>query len=505
VPNLYYSSYLNKRRIKLFFDIIVEMRFFRIIMELRDKSKVFLNTLIITGSVVVEKVLFFVINMIIARYLNIQHYGEYTTALSFATFFSMFTDLGINDALIRELNYEKEKSYTLFNVILLKTVVSIVLFIFFLIASSLTGYTHEVLYLILIFGLVRFGDEYLRVYYTYYEGTSRYFLSALFRLLFAFLFLVAVLFVVMFSAGNREIAWSRLFVVVFFILLISFTELKNKLKTINLIYIRQFYHNTLPFALAFVSSLIIGHGSLIILPLIHGTIYTGLFQNAYIFLTTLIFIPASFGRVFIPYLYKHKHDEDVEKFQFAFNIITKSYVVVSFYIAIILFIYADFIIVTIFGDKYTGSILLLKILSFGIPFLFNAAIIIITALDKQKLYSRVLKYIAILSLVLNIILSYFFKDAGASAATVLIFIIIFIASNILIKKTTNLKINNSITNYSVGILIFLICYLAHEYLCINNNLLAIVATTVLYGFLNMILLFNRNDLRIAKEIVRNSI
>ena len=75
-------------------------------MELSDKTKIFLNTAIITTSTVLENIVFFAINIIVARYLNVNDYGEYTTALAFASFFSMFTDLGINQTMIRELNYE---------------------------------------------------------------------------------------------------------------------------------------------------------------------------------------------------------------------------------------------------------------------------------------------------------------------------------------------------------------------------------------------------------------
>ena len=78
-------------------------------MELNDKTKIFLNTLVITSSTVLEKIIFLIINVILARYLGLDQYGEYTTALAFATFFSLLTDMGINQSMIRELNYEGEQ------------------------------------------------------------------------------------------------------------------------------------------------------------------------------------------------------------------------------------------------------------------------------------------------------------------------------------------------------------------------------------------------------------
>ncbi len=52
-----------------------------------DKKRVFVNTIIVSGATIVDKFLFFVINIIVARYLSLADFGEYSTALVYATFF----------------------------------------------------------------------------------------------------------------------------------------------------------------------------------------------------------------------------------------------------------------------------------------------------------------------------------------------------------------------------------------------------------------------------------
>ena len=101
-------------------------------MELNDKTKIFLNTVIITFSTILEKFIFLIINVILSRYLGLDQYGEYTTALAFATFFSMITDMGINQSMIRELNYEGEQGKTFFNIVFFKVFISVVIFLLFL-------------------------------------------------------------------------------------------------------------------------------------------------------------------------------------------------------------------------------------------------------------------------------------------------------------------------------------------------------------------------------------
>lgn len=473
-------------------------------MERGDKSRVFLNTAVITASAVAEKLLFFILNVIIARYLDLNQYGEYTTALAFASFFSLFTDAGINETLIRELNYEKEKEQTLFNVVLLKVVMSVLIFIIFIGVTLSSGYSREVVYLILVFGLVRFGDEYLRLYYTYYEGTERYITSAIYGLLFALCFLGTVIIVIMINGGNSEIVWSRFFVVIIFLTLMTYNISRGRYLKFDPAYIRSFIRKTFPFASSFIYSNIINQGGLIVLPLLHGTTYTGIFQNAYIFITTLMFVPASFGRAFIPYLYRHKGDTDNKRFQFAFDILTKCFVFISFYIALILFLYSGFLITGIFGEKYKDSINTLRLISLGIPFLFNSAYIILTALDKQKLYSSVLRYIAAANLVANIILGYYFRDKGTAAATVITFILIFFLSNCLIKQGSELSVRISVTGYLKGGVIFIICWMAHAYIAVNNTVISMLIISSLFFLLNFVFMFTRDDLRIAGEILRSN-
>ena len=55
-----------------------------------------------------EKFFFFIVNIIIARYLTREHFGEYSTALSFATFFSLFSNLGIGFSSVRLISREHE-------------------------------------------------------------------------------------------------------------------------------------------------------------------------------------------------------------------------------------------------------------------------------------------------------------------------------------------------------------------------------------------------------------
>lgn len=473
-------------------------------MQPGDKSKIFISTAIITASTIAEKVIFFTVNIIIARYLDLNQYGEYTTALAFASFFSMFTDMGISDTLIREINYEKEKEQTLYNVVLLKISLSVLIFMFFIAATVTSGYSRDTVYLIFIFGLVRFGDEYLRLYYTYYDSCGSFMVSAAYRFLFSLSFLAAVIAVVLINGGNIEIAVFRLLVVVLFLTLLTYKISRKRLLRYDIKYIKSYCRKVLPFASTFIYSNIINQGNLIVLPLLHGALYAGIFQNAYIFITTLMFIPGSFGRVFIPYLYKHKDDDKIDRFQFAFDILSKCFVFISFYITVILFLYSDFIITGIFGEKYSPSISTLKVITLSVPFLFNAGAIMLTALDKQRLYSNILRYTALINVVLNIILGYYYLDKGTAAAMAVTFFLIFILSHILIIFNSQLSVCSAAGYYLKGSAIFLLCWLVYHHISFEYKIVSMAVISLIYFALSLLLLLTKDDIRIGKEILGRS-
>jgi len=62
-----------------------------------------------------KNLFFFIADIIIARYLSVEHFGEYSTALSFATFFSIMTDIGNNVTLVRALHLESQFKNNIYN------------------------------------------------------------------------------------------------------------------------------------------------------------------------------------------------------------------------------------------------------------------------------------------------------------------------------------------------------------------------------------------------------
>ena len=198
------------------------------------KAKIFKDTVIVNSASLVEKVLFFFLNILIARYLTVEHFGEYSTALSYATFFSLMTDIGINVTLIRALNLEKEYENEHFtNAFYLKLGLSVTMYIVMAISLLLTGYNRDVINLTLILGLVRIGNEFMRTYYALDEAKQQFLFPSVVNSLYVVFFFLGVVAVIFFQGNYYHLCLVRLVVVYLFIALLTvhiFKKVKFRLK-----------------------------------------------------------------------------------------------------------------------------------------------------------------------------------------------------------------------------------------------------------------------------------
>lgn len=470
-----------------------------------DKKRIFKNTVLVSAASVIEKIIFFLINVFIARYLSLEHYGEYTTALGYATFFSVFTNIGINNALVRAINLETQLEKEHFaNSLFIKTVLAFVVFIVMSMSLYFTNYNINTIYLTLIFGIVRIGNEYMLAFYALHESKEKFSIPAFFTISFSISFLISTIIIIILKGNYFHFAYVRANIVVFFVILLAFITFKYIKPRLDFSTTRDFIKETIPFSLAIVFNNIIQRSNIIILSLIHGTLYSGIFNNGYLLILSILFIPTNINRILLPYLYKFSFSENRGKYQFAFDIFSKLLSVISFYILIILLLYSNELIVSIFGEKYIDSISVLKILSPCIPLSFNIAGTLIISIDKQRFITVITGLTLLLNIVFNLILIYYYKAEGAAIALSLTSLAYFIMLNSYIVINKIINFSNTMKLYIKLVLITAVLYIIDKYIFNDiNSIIAIISTSLLFVVFTALFIIRRDDLRIAKEIVGN--
>ncbi len=466
-----------------------------------DKTRVFFNTGIVTAATVADKLVFFFINIIVARYLNIEQYGEYTTAIGYATLFSSLSNIGITQTLIRAVNLEADSDSENFgNALFLKTVIAIITYSVMAASLYFTNYNRNTVLLTMIFGLVRVGNEYMVTFYALYEAREKFLRTSVFNFSFSLSFLTGTFLVVAYKGDYFDFANLRLVIVVVFILVLAGITMKNLKVSFEFSSLKAFLVNALPFGISTFMSTLLSRINIIILSLMHGTIYSGIFNNGYVFFATLIFIPGNFYKVLTPFLYKALSNNDSRKFQFAYDVFSKVYAIISFYLMVILFLYAEEIIKAVFTEKYIGSVAILKIVSLAIPPIFNMPSIIITAIDRQK-YNTLFTFIGvIINVAGNFILIYFFKAEGAAISLVITYWVIFVLCTLYLFKSKFISVKYGSLVYILTIIISVVSILIKIYLFVEIQwLYSILITTFVYLLLVFLVIMKKDDIRIIKE------
>lgn len=450
---------------------------------------------------------FFVINIVIARYLTDYKFGEYATALGFATFFAMFSDIGINTTLVRMIikdpAHEKEH---ITNAFVIKTLLALVSYIALCIGVYFIYYNRNqmsIVYLTLIFGIVRVGNDYMSTFYAIFSAHDKFKNSSIINSFFSILFLSATFLVVFLGGTYYHIAFSRMFIVLSFIAaFLIYLNFKYHFR-FSFVKFKEFLYHAWFFGLGSVIFNALYRLNVMLVPAMTIPLYGGFFSNSFIFYSSLIFVPSGFGRVLISHLYKNNDNDNSKKYQFVYDIYTKILLILSFFTALIIFLYAEDIVLLIYGKKYLPSVPILKIIAFAIPALFNISGQIITGMDKQKENTKILLKTFIANIILNTILIYYYSMIGAAVAVIITQYLLNFQYFLYLKKNSSLSFGKSRLFFIKIFLISSICFIIKTYAL--NSLpvfIELPLVVLMFSSLTLIFVIEKNDFSIIKNIFR---
>ncbi len=468
------------------------------------KKSFFLNSLFITGSTILEKFFFFLINIIIARYLSREHFGEYSTALAFGTFFSVFANMGIGTSSIRAINFYKDdinESYT--STVILKALLSSSTFMGLLAAVFITDFNRNTIILTIILGLVRITNDFLTTINQLFEARSRFIVSSAYNSIFALLFLGGTYTAILLNGDYFDISYIRLIIIIAVAATAFIHTFKYYKFKFNFKKLKKFTLDTIPFSYSVLSASITMNFASIILPIMHGTLYSGIYNNSYIFFLSLLFIPGNLSRVLITYLYQNRYEDNKDLYQYAYDTYSKIFSIISFYFAVIFFMYCGPIITLVFGNKYSDSIYLLQLFAFAIPFAFNVSGSIISSMNKQIINSRIDIIVSAISIISSLVLIKLFKADGAVLSMVIVFIISYVISTGYLIKSKYINYSKTAATRFSLLIISLICYAVKSYLAgYHQHILSLLIISIIYFLLIAVFLINKNDIRLVKNILK---
>ncbi len=401
-------------------EALAKVEEFTITME----NKIVRNTSYFTIALVMQKIISFVYFSYLATQIGSESTGKYFFAISFATIFSVFVDLGLGNLLVREsAKKENDSQKLLGNAITIKLISSVFVILIIAFMANILNYPILTKKLIYLASIAMILDNFTLIFFSTIRGKHNLKYESIGSIIFQLIILVlgfitlqktkniALLIIVLITASLFNILYSA--IVLKFKYFISLKPRFDKLFIKNLIIMSW------PFAIAAIFMRISGNIDSIFLSKLADERALGYYSLPYKITFAFQFIPMAFSASLYP-AFTHFFNEEKQKLK---NILDKSIIyliLISMPIAIGISYVANTIITKIYGNDYLNSILTLQILIFNLPFIFLTfpTGAMLNAGNLQKTHTKNIGLTMVLTIILDLILIPKYSQNGAAIASV---------------------------------------------------------------------------------------
>ncbi len=382
------------------------------------------NTTLMLTSQIVTYVLGFFITIYTARYLGVGNFGILSLALSITGIFVMFTDLGLGTLIVREIARDKSVADRyISNIALMKILLSILTLGMIVLTVKILGYNDAVKNVIYI------------ITFSIMIGTFTGFLAAIFQanekmvhiLISNILTSVAMLvgtFIgiyykldLNFFAALYIIANTLIFAYIFIIYIRTFSLPKIE---IDLSLWKPTLKEAWPFGITSLSAMLYTYIDSIMLSVMQGTEAVGLYSAAYRIMLIMLFIPNAVNLAIFPVMSQY-YTSSKDSLKMVHERYFKYMILLGIPIGAGTTILADKIILMIFGQGFTQSIIVLQILIWTIVLTFAGAsfVQLLQSTNKQLIITKISGICVAVNIVINLILIPKYSYIGASFATLI--------------------------------------------------------------------------------------
>ena len=388
------------------------------------------NATIYTMALVIQKVISFVYFSYLAIALGPEKLGIYGYSLSILATAVIFTDLGINNVITREVAANHNQTKALLKISnKTKTILSLLTFIgigFFCLFAEPDNYIRVI---ILLAGVSMVGDTFANAYFAALRGLQKLNTESLMAIVSPFLSAILGVIVIFTTKDLRLLALSLALGswVSFFA---AFKAIqKYLLPTNEVITSKQLFHLVGPFALASVSAKIYGYADTILIRFLSSASQLGFYGLAYKAAFALQFIPLAAMAGIYPAMSNANANKDDNELYHLLSASIKYVLALGLPLAAMAIVFGKQVILAIYGQKFLGSCLPLIILFSSLPALFCTFPFgaWLNATRRQTANTRNVIIVTIVSIVLNLIYIPIYGAVGAAsvslACTMLLFVL----------------------------------------------------------------------------------
>jgi O-antigen/teichoic acid export membrane protein len=462
------------------------------------------NTGVLFVAQILSYILGFLYLMYTARYLGPAAYGILSFAMAFTVIFGIMADLGLSQFVVREVSRNKSlASKYLGNALVLKIIASLFTFILVVIAINLLDYpknTINVVYLIALYVLI---NSFSQIFCAIFQSYEKMEYMAIGTVLNGFLLITLAFIGIKYKMDVTFFAsvylMSSILIFSYYLIICTLKFVRPKLK-FNFNFWKIMLSESLFFVLAMGFTEIYFNIDSVMLSLMVGNEAVGFYNAAYKLIFILLFIPSTVIVSIFPLMSQH-HESAKNLLKEEFEKLFRYLIILALFLFVFGFLFADKMILMIYGNAFIPSIMALQILICVIPIIFITYLFgnLLGAINKQRVVAVITGICAIINITFNLFLIPKFSYYGASVATVLTEIVVFIFYFIYISRFFHkISIKENIIKpilvaLILAIVIFIILYI--------NWILAFITGLVIYvPLLYLMKVIGKEDVELIKKI-----
>ncbi|CDT88208.1 putative Polysaccharide biosynthesis protein [Vibrio coralliirubri] len=388
---------------------------------------------------------FFVVALI-AKNIGVQDYGKLSFILSVVTFLTPFTVFGLSGVLVRYCIDSKKNtiSSVMSNAIILRLLASFIILMFLFLISKYIGIDFEIRYYLFLLASCEVVKSFNSVS-SWFESKLQSKVTSKVRIFSVIISTTLRLFGLYDGCGWEyfiiiqciEVLVNSILLVVTFKYL---TPYKLRASLLDFELLKELARKGFPLLISSIGAIIYLKSDILMMKYILDDRAVGVYSAA-VRITELAYVlPIIFMVAVFPSMMKKKMNGEAEEFG-------KVLLCVLFYsgtlIAIILFQLSDFIINIIYGSDYGGSIIVLSIHCFTLPFVFSRAYISKWIIVEELYFLSLITQTsgAVVNIIGNYILIPIYGPSGAAVSTLISFLFASFIPLLFFKRSRGVAIN----------------------------------------------------------------
>lgn len=391
-----------------------------------------------TGEVI-TRILSLILIIYIARFLGDTGFGRYSFAFAFTSLFLVLVDPGINSVVIRDVSRAKKiAGKYLGNIIILRSLLSLIAFFFIVIVINLMDYPDETKLAVYIVGIYTIMTSFSQLTRSVFRAFEKMEYEALLNIIERLIFVSLGIVVLLKGFGLIEV------VLVFLVagaanILLSFIVTGRKFAIpkleIDIELWKYLVKEGLPFGAAFIFITIYIKADTVLLSIMKGDAAVGWYNAAYQIPMAATLISAAMMESVFP-AFSNLFRSSKEALSIAYEKSFRFLSIIAIPIAMGVTILSDKIIFSLYGKGFENSVFILRILVWFIIFEFMSYLLYITlaSINKQRINTISTCICASLNVILNLLLIPQFSLMGAAIVKIITYAFLFLMNFYFISK-----------------------------------------------------------------------